>query len=138
MFFVYEIFLHSLSQKAALLRNAKLIFLLTNFFVSEYNLFRISLNFSASFWTVFVEPGAAPSLNTKSSLAKLLCSTSRILFLLFNCFDILKLFVGVIYSFRARYNKKTAKSASPYYICLKMESSIIFSGDFLLRFCLIG
>ena len=80
MLFVYVIFLHSLRQKAALLRNAKYISVLRNCFVSEYDLFRISFNFSASFWTVFLEPGDAPPVNTKCSVRKLLCSTSRILF----------------------------------------------------------
>ena len=79
----YVIFLHSLRQKAALLRNAKLIFVLTNFFVSEYDLFRISFNFSANFWTVFVEPGAAPPVNTKSSVTKLLCFRIQELFLFY-------------------------------------------------------
>ena len=57
----------------------KLIFVLIKFNVSEYNSFRFSLSFSASFRTVFVEPGAAPPVHAKIRGKKLLCSTSRIL-----------------------------------------------------------
>ena len=50
--------LHPLRQKISLLRRAKLNFALVEFIVSEYDSFHFSLKFSASFWTVFVEPGA--------------------------------------------------------------------------------
>ena len=53
-------FLRPLRQRIALLRSAKLIIVLIQFIVSEYDSFRFSGSFSASFWTVFVEPGAAP------------------------------------------------------------------------------
>ena len=76
---VFLRFLHPLRQKIALLRSAKLVFALIKFIVSEYDSFRFSLSFSASFWTVFVEPGAAPPVHAKISGTKLLCSTSRIL-----------------------------------------------------------
>ena len=52
--------LHPLRHRIALLRKAKLIFVLIKFIVSEYDSFRFSISFSASFLTVFVEPGAAP------------------------------------------------------------------------------
>ena len=52
-------FLHPLRQRIALLRSAKLIFVLIKFIVSEYDSFRFSLSFSASFWSVFEEPCAA-------------------------------------------------------------------------------
>ena len=45
--------------------------------VSEYDSFRFSHSFSASFWTVFVDPGAAPPVHAKISGTKLLCSTSK-------------------------------------------------------------
>ena len=38
--------------------------------MSEYDSFRFSLSFSASFWTVFVEPGAAPPVHAKISGTK--------------------------------------------------------------------
>ena len=65
--------------RIALLRSAKLIFFLIKFIVSEYDSFRFWLSFSASFWTIFVEPGAAPTIHAKISETKLLCSTFRIL-----------------------------------------------------------
>ena len=68
-------FLHPLR----LLESAILIFVLIKFFVSEYDSFRFSLSFSASFWLVFVEPGAAPPVQAKVIGRKLLYSTSRIL-----------------------------------------------------------
>ena len=68
-----------LRQRIALLKSAKLIFILIKFIVSEYDSFRFSLSFSASFWMVFVEPGAAPPIHAKISGTKLLCSTSRVL-----------------------------------------------------------
>ena len=40
------------------------------FIVSEYDSFRFSPSFSASFWTVFVEPGAAPPVHAKISSTK--------------------------------------------------------------------
>ena len=52
-------FLHPRRQRIALLRSAKLILCLSKFFVSGYDSFRFSLNFSASFWTVFVEPSSS-------------------------------------------------------------------------------
>ena len=61
------------------LRSAKLILFLLKFFVSEFDSFRFSLSFSASFWMVFVEPGAAPPVHAKTSETKLLCSTPKIL-----------------------------------------------------------
>ena len=70
-------FLHPLKQRITLLRGAKLIFVLVKFIVSEYDSFRFSLSFSASFWMVFVEPGAAPPVHAKINGTKLLCSTSR-------------------------------------------------------------
>ena len=63
-------FLHSLRQSIALLRSAKLIFVLIKIIVSEYDSFRFSLSFSANLWTVFVEPGAAPPVH--SSILKFL------------------------------------------------------------------
>ena len=60
---VFLSFFYPLRQRIALLRSAKLIFVLMKFIVSEYNSFRFSLSFSASFWTVFVEPGAAPPVH---------------------------------------------------------------------------
>ena len=72
-------FLHPLRHRTALLRNAKLIFVLIKFMVSEYDSFRFSLIFSASFWIVFVEPGTLPPVHAKISGRRLLCSTSRIL-----------------------------------------------------------
>ena len=39
------------------------IFALLKFIVSEYD----SCRFSASFWTIFVEPGAAPPVHAKIS-----------------------------------------------------------------------
>ena len=76
--------------------------------MSEYDSFRFSLNFSASFWTVFVEPGAAPPVHAKISGTKLLCSTSRILRWYFNVLTLM-IFVGVRYSFRARFSMGVAK-----------------------------
>ena len=49
------------------------------FIVSDYDSFRFSLNFSASFEMVFVEPGAAPPVHAKISGTKLLSSIARIL-----------------------------------------------------------
>ena len=69
---VFLRFLHPLRQRIALLRNAKSIFVLMEFIVFEYVLFRFSLSFSACFWTVFVEPGAAPPMHTKIIVIKLL------------------------------------------------------------------
>ena len=77
-------FLHPLRQRIALLRSAKLIFVLMKFIESEYDSFRFSLSFSASFGMVFVEPGAAPPVHSKISGTQLLCSTSRILCWYFN------------------------------------------------------
>ena len=57
--------MHTLRQWIALLRSAKLIFVFMKLNVSEYDSFRFPLSFSASFWTVFVEPGAAPPLHAK-------------------------------------------------------------------------
>ena len=50
----------------------------------SYDSFRFSLSFSASFWMVFVEPGAAPPVHAKISGAKLLGYTFRILCWYFN------------------------------------------------------
>ena len=66
-------FLQPLRQRIAVLRRAKLLYVFIKFIVSEYESFRFSLSFSASFWMVFVEPGAS-----------LLCPTSRILCYYFN------------------------------------------------------
>ena len=71
---VFLRFLHLLRQRIAHLRIAKLIFVLIKFIVSEFDLFRFSLSFSASFWMVFLEPGAALSAHAKISGTKLLCS----------------------------------------------------------------
>ena len=71
---VFLRFLHLLRQRIALLRIAKLIFVLIKFIVSEFDLFRFSLSFSAIFWMVFLEPGAALSAHAKISGTKLLCS----------------------------------------------------------------
>ena len=60
---VFLRFLHPLRQRIALLKSAKLIFVLIKFIVSEYDSFRVSL----SFWMVFVEPGAAPPVHAKIS-----------------------------------------------------------------------
>ena len=76
---VFLRFVHPLRQRIVLLKSAKLIFILIKFIVSEYDSFRFSLSFSASFWMVFVEPGAAPPIHAKISGTKLLCSTSRVL-----------------------------------------------------------
>ena len=73
-----------LRQRIAFLKSAKLIFILLTFFVSEYDSFRFSLSFSAGFWMVFVEPGAAPPVHAKINGLNLLCSTSRILCWYFN------------------------------------------------------
>ena len=100
---LFSRFLHPLRQRIALLKSAKLIFLLLKFIVSEYDSFRFSFNFSASFWMVFVEPSAAPPAHAKISGTQffvepsaappahakisgtqLLCSTSRILCWYFN------------------------------------------------------
>ena len=69
---VFLRFLHPLRQRIALLRSAKLILVLKKFIVSEYDSFRFSLSFSASFWMVFVEPGVAPPVHAKISGTKLL------------------------------------------------------------------
>ena len=80
MLIVFLSFLHSLRQRIELLRIAKLILVLIKFILSEYDSFRSSLNLSASFWMIFVEPVAAPPVNLEISETKLMCSTSR-----FNC-----------------------------------------------------
>ena len=72
-------FLHPVRQRIALLRSAKLIFVLIKIIVSEYDSIRFSLSFSASFWTVVVEPAVASPVHAKISGLKLLCSTSRVL-----------------------------------------------------------
>ena len=56
---------YPIRQKIALLRSAKLISVLLKFIVSENDSFRFSLSFSASFWMVFVDPGAAPPVHEK-------------------------------------------------------------------------
>ena len=61
---IFKIFA-PLRQRIALLGSAKLIFVLIKFTVSEYDSFRFSLSFSASFWIVFVEPCAAPPVHAK-------------------------------------------------------------------------
>ena len=76
---VFLRFLHPLRQKIALLRSAKFISVLIKFIVSEYDSFRFSFSFSASFWVVFVKPGDASPVHAGISGTKLLCSTSRIL-----------------------------------------------------------
>ena len=128
---VFKIFLHPLRQRIALLRSAKLIFALLKFIVSEYD----SCRFSASFWTIFVKPGAAPPVHAKISGTKLLCSTSRIFSWYFNVLTLM-MFVGVRYSFRAGFSmwgenfyveKGSTESASQESICLDVKSSVIFS-----------
>ena len=64
--------LHPLRQRIALIRSAKLIFVLIKLFVSEYDSLRFSLSFSASSWTIFVEPGAAPPVHAKVGGTQLL------------------------------------------------------------------
>ena len=61
----FKFFLRPLRQRIALLRSSELIFVLMKFILSEYGSFRFLLSFSASFWTVFVEPGAAPAVHAK-------------------------------------------------------------------------
>ena len=75
------------------------------------DLFRFSLSFSASFWAVFVEPGAALLVHAKNSGTKLLCSTSKILCWYFNGLTLM-IFVGVTYSFRAELSIGVENSAS--------------------------
>ena len=127
---VFLRFLQPLRQRIALLRSAKLMFVLIKLIVSEYDSFRFSLSLSASFWMVFVEPGAAPSVHAKISGTQLLCSTFRILCW---CYNVLTLMIilGVRYSFRARFSmgvenfyieKGSAESASPDSICLDVGS----------------
>ena len=132
---VFLRFLHPLRQRIALLRSAKLIFVLIKFIVSEYDSFRFSLSFSASFWTAFVEPGAAPQYT--QNLVEQSCCVPHpdflggiLLFLLYR--DI----CGVRYSFKAGFSmgvekfnieKVSAESASPESICLDVKSSVIFS-----------
>ena len=60
-------------QRIGLLRRAKHVFVLLKFIVSEYDSFRFSLSSSASFWTVFIEPGAAPDLWYTQKLSKQSC-----------------------------------------------------------------
>ena len=69
---VFLRFLHPIRQKIVLLRSAKPIFVIMEFIAFEYILFRFSLSFSACFWTVFVEPGAAPPMHAKIIGTKLL------------------------------------------------------------------
>ena len=59
--------------------------------------------FSASFWTVFVEPGAAPPVHLKISRTKVLCSTSKILCWYFNVLTLMK-FAGARYRCRAGFS----------------------------------
>ena len=127
-------FLHTLRQRIALPRDAKLIFVLIKLIVSEYDSFHFSLSFSASFWMVFVEPGAAPSVHAKISGTKLLCSTSRIFCCYYNVLTFL-IILGVRYSFRAGFSmgvenfyieKGSAEAASPESIYLDVKSSVIF------------
>ena len=68
--------LHPLSQRNALITSAKPFFL---DFESDHDSFRFSLFFIASFWKIFVEPGAASPVQAENSGTKLLCSKSRIL-----------------------------------------------------------
>ena len=91
---------------------------------------------------VFVEPGAAPPVHAKFSGTKLLCSTSRILCWYFNVLTLM-MFVGVRYSFGAGFSmgvknfyieRGSAESASPEFICLDVNSSVIFSsGCFVVK-----
>ena len=74
MLIVFVSFLHSQRQRIELLRIAKLFFVLIRFIVSEYDSFRFSLNLSASFSMVFVEPGDAPPVHLIISGTKLVCS----------------------------------------------------------------
>ena len=85
---VFLRFWHPLRHRIALLRSAKLISVLIEFIVSEFDSFRFSLSFYASFWVVFVEPGAAPPVHTEINGTKLLCSTSRTLCWYFNVLTI--------------------------------------------------
>ena len=110
--------------------------------MSEYDSFRFLLSFSASFWTVFVEPGAAPPVHAKISGTKLLSSISRILCWYFYVLTLM-MFVGVRYGFRAGFSmglenfyieKGSAELASPESIRLDVKSSIIFSsGCFVVK-----
>ena len=110
--------------------------------MSEYDSSRFSLSFSASFWTVFVEPGAAPPVHAKIKGTKLLCSTSRILCWYFNDLTLM-IFVGNRYSLRAGFSmgvgkfyveQVSAESTSPECICLDVKSSVIFScGCFVVK-----
>ena len=68
---VFLRFLHPLRQRIALLRSAKLIFVLITFIVSEYDSFCFSLSLCASFWMVFGEqPGAVPPVHAKKKWNK--------------------------------------------------------------------
>ena len=104
--------------------------------MSEYDSFRFLLSFSASFWTVFIDSGAAPPVHAKISGTKVLCSTSRYFLMVFYCFDTFMTFVGARYSFRAGFRmgvesfyikKGSAESAYPESICLDVKFSVIFS-----------
>ena len=102
--------------------------------MSEYDTFRFSLKFSASFWTIFVEPGG------KISGTQLLCSRLRVLCWYLNVLALM-IFVCVRYSFRAGFSmgvenyyieKGSSESASPDSICLDVKSSVIFNSGCLL------
>ena len=97
MLFVFLSFLHPPRQRIALLRSAKLILVLTEFIMWEYDTFRFSLKFSASFWTIFVEPGG------KICGTQLLCSRLRVLCWYLNVLTLM-IFVCVRYSFRAGFS----------------------------------
>ena len=112
------------------------------FIVSDYDSFRFSLSFSASFEMVFVEPGAAPPVHAKISGTKLLSSIARILCWYFYVLTLM-MFVSVRYGFRAGFSlgvenyyieKRSAESASPESIRLDVKSSLNFSsGCFVVK-----
>ena len=58
----------------------KLILVLTKFILSKYDTFCFLLSFSASFWTVFVEPGAAPPVNAKNKATVFRIQNSLLVF----------------------------------------------------------
>ena len=70
----FDLYFNTVSYRSWRMVLQNLIFVLIKFIVSEFDLFRFSLSFSAIFWMVFLEPGAALSAHAKISGTKLLCS----------------------------------------------------------------
>ena len=70
----------------------------------KYDSFRSSLYFSASFWTVFVEPGAAPPVHAKIIEKKAAVFHIQNYLLVFQSFNTLMIFVDIRYSFRAGFS----------------------------------